>query len=123
MSTNVTAVMLEANLNPVVLQFSKQVTTSSTFLAGAGGIGADGFPVPFSGHITGLQVWDGATIHSATGTREISTGDRLSVFASYSGGTFNVAVIHNGNFTTLQVNGLPASSTYMASVPLLLARS
>ena len=123
MSINLTAAMLEANLNPVILHFAKQVATSSTFLEGVGGISGDGYPIPFSGYLTGLQVWDGTTLHTCETTREINAGDRLCAYAIYASGVFNVSIVINGNFTTIQVLGLPVSSTYQASLSLLLARS
>jgi len=123
MSLNLTAALLEAQMNPSLLPFSASVTTSSTFLKGAGGIGADGIPLPFPGTVTGLSVWDGSTLRSDSHTVSVSAGDRITLFATYSGGTFTVSVIRNGNFTNVQVSGVPANSTLQASVALLLSRS
>ena len=123
MALNLTAAFLEARMSPTLIPFSATVATSSTFLKGAGGIGADGIPVPFCGTITGLSVWDGGTLRSDARTVNVSAGDRICLFATYSGGTFTVSVILNGNFTNVQVSGVPASSTLQASVALLLSRS
>ncbi|MFH0881663.1 MAG: hypothetical protein V2A56_01655 [bacterium] len=123
MALNLTAAFLEARMSPSLLPFSASVATSSTFLKGAGGIGADGVPLPFSGTITGLSVWDGSTLRSDTRTLSVSANDRITLFATYSGGTFTVSVIRNGNFTNVQVSGVPANSTLQASVGLLFSRN
>lgn len=123
MSFNLTAAFLEAQMSPSLLAFAKQVTTSSTFLDGVGSIGADGQPSPWPGKITGLSVWDGSNQHTSTATHDLDAGDRISLFATYASGTFNVSVIVNGNFTGVQVTGVAASATLQASVSLLLKRS
>lgn len=123
MSFNLTAAFLEARMSPLLLPFAKQVATSSGFLDGAGAVGADGIPCPWPGKITGLSVWDGTTLHTTDSTHTLSAGDRVSLFATYASGTFNLTVIVNGNFTSVQVTGVAANATLQASVPLLLARS
>jgi len=99
--------------------FSAQVTTSSTYLKGGGGEAGDGWPIPKSGKIVGIDVWDGANLHSVTGEVSFSAGDRISVYAA-SGTTFSVYVRINGVNTTIVATNIAPNSTLFATLNLIM---
>lgn len=122
MSVNVTAAYLEARTSPVLICFSKIVGDTSTYLDGAGGVGADGFPLPLGGRLRSLRVYDGSTLRSAAYDYELSPGDRISVYASWIPGDseFAVTVQVNGTSTMLSVSGIESFSTLLATVYITL---
>jgi hypothetical protein len=103
--------------------FSGAVASSSVHLKGAGGEAGDGFPLPRSGVLTGLQVWDGSTLRFDTDEISCSGGDRLSIFCQNAGTDFNVTVRVNGASTSLQAAGVPYNSTLYVVVEFTLLRS
>lgn len=103
--------------------FSGAVTSSSVHLKGAGGEAGDGFPLPKSGVLTGLHVWDGAALRFDTDEIVFTAGDRLAVFCQNTGTDFNVIVRINGSSTALQVSGVPCNCTLFATAEFSLLRT
>jgi hypothetical protein len=120
MSLNLTAAWLAASRSAALLAFSGAVTTSSTFLAGAGGAAADGFPVPGGGRVAGLAVYDGSTTYDTDATVELAPGDRVCLYATWTGSDFSVSVVVNGVISAVTVDNVPGNCTLLASLPLLL---
>ena len=118
MSINKTLNYLLAKRSDVMLNFSAQVTTSSTYLKGAGGEAGDGFPLPKNARIYRIDCWDGVLLSSSTGNVSVSQGDRISVYATINAGVFDVCVRVNGVNTALLAVGLAANSTLMVTVHL-----
>ena len=121
MSFNTTAAWLAGRVSPMLLLFSAQLGTVSTHLS-AGGAGADGFILPYSGRIKSLRVYDGTNSHNTSADYVLNTGDRISVYANYNSGTgtFAITVQVNGASTIVSVDGIPANSTVCATLDLLL---
>jgi len=116
MSVNKSLNFLNSKQSIAVFHFSDAVTTISKYLNGAGGVAGDGFAMPYGGIILGIQVYDGSSLHSAAGSVEFSTGDRISVYANHSGSNFNVYVRKNGVNTVVLVTGLPENVNLAATV-------
>ncbi len=96
--------------------FSTQVTTVSTYLKGPGGEAGDGLPLPRDARIYRIDCWDGTVLTSDTGNESASQGDRLSVYAAYSAGSFTVTVRVNGVDTAIEVTGISSGVTLMVTV-------
>lgn len=103
--------------------FSGAAGTTSLHLKGPGGEAGDGFPMPRSGVLTGLQLWDGTTRRYDMDEIAFSAGDRLAVYGQNTGTDFNVTVRLNGVSTALQVTGVPYNSTLFTVVEFTLLRS
>ena len=123
MSVNKSLNYLKSQQSIIVLPFSDSVTTSSKYLKGAGGISGDGFAMPYPGMILKIQVYDGSTLHQASGQIEFSADDRISVYANYTGSDFTVYVRKNGVNTIVLVTGVPASVNLLVSVTCKLTES
>ncbi len=121
MSLNHTATWLNGNLSTNMIHFSGSVTTISTTLNGPGGASGNGFPVPFTGLIRSMTIWDGSNLHSVSSDFQIAVGDRISVDCTHEGGSsFTVYLNLNGIAMQLFLNGLPENSTYYCTLELLL---
>ena len=120
MSVNQTLNYMLAKQAELLLSFSGQVTTSSTYLKGGGGEAGDGFPLPKDARIYQIDCWDGSNLVSSTGNVSIKQGERISVYAAFNAGNFDVSVRINGVNTTITAAGLAASSTLMVTVHLKL---
>jgi len=118
MSINKTLNYLLAKRADILLCFSAQVTTSSTYLKGSGGEAGDGFPLPRAARIYRIDCWDGTVLVSSSGNITVSQGERLSVYAVASGGNFNVTLRINGINTTLAANGAGMNTTLWVTVHL-----
>ncbi len=118
MTVNQTLNYLKSRQSLIALCFSDTVTTSSGYLKGAGGVGGDGYPMLYDGQLLGLQVFDGASMHEATGAITFSAGDRLAVYANYypASGTYNVYVRRNGVNQTILVQNVQPNTNLLASV-------
>ena len=92
MSINKTLNYLLAKRSEVLLNFSAQVTTFSTYLKGSGGEAGDGFPMPKNARIYRIDCWDGSLLSSNTGNVSVNQGDRISVYATINAGNFDVSV-------------------------------
>jgi hypothetical protein len=104
------------------MAFSGSLSTTSASLNGAGGQGANGFPLPRRGAITSLALWDGTTMRTDTDEIPFNAGDRISVFCQNMGSDFTVKVRVNGVSTELLVTGVPYNSALTATVELYLMR-
>jgi len=104
----------------MLLCFSDAVTTSSTYLKGAGGQGGDGFPLPQNARIYRIDCWDGSGILSGSGNIAAAQGDRISLYAQVNGGNFDVYVRINGVNSTLVAAGLSQNSSLYATVHIQL---
>lgn len=120
MSINNTLNYLLAKQSDVMLCFSDQVTTSSTYLKGAGGQAGDGFPLPRDARLYRIDCWDGSVLVSDTDNIEISQGDRISVYATANGGVMDVKVRINGSDTALVAAGCLQNATLMVTIHLNL---
>ncbi len=118
MAINKTLNYLMAKRAETLLCFSASVTTLSTYLNGSGGQAGDGFPTPKNCRLYRLDCWDGSQLVSATGNVPASQGDRISVYATYNGLSFDVEVRVNGISTTLIALGANANATLYATVHL-----
>jgi hypothetical protein len=116
MSVNKSLNYLKSEQSLLVLQFSDSVTTTSKYLKGAGGIGADGFPMPLPGVILKLQVYDGTNLHTAAWIVEFAADDRISVYANYAVGAYTVYVKKNGINTVVLVQNVPPNVDLLVSV-------
>ena len=106
----------------MTLVFSGTTGTSSQYLPAAGGIAGDGIPIPFSGTLHKLTVFDGTTVHADTDAITFSANDRISLYCQNVGGSFTVKVRLNGASTVLQVDSVPLSSTLQASLFIAINR-
>lgn len=106
-----------------VMNFSGVTGTASVHLNDPGGLSGDGFPLPRSAILSGLEVWDGARRFSDSDTISLVAGDRLSVFCQNQGTTFTVKVRVNGTSTALEVAAVPHNSTLFVSVEYMLKRT
>jgi len=120
MTINDTLNYLLARRTKIVLPFSAQVTTASTYLKGGGGESGDGTPVPRGGRLIGLQVWDGLALKSASDELALAAGDRVSLYATYGAGTFTVTARINGLDSTLAAGAVGPNTTLFASLELIL---
>ncbi len=114
---------LHEQITECVIPFSKSVTTSSTYLAGPGGLAGDGFPLPVDGVILGLNVYDGTNNENVTGSVEVSAGDRISVYAQNYIGAFKVYVRVNGGNTSIFITELAENTDIYACVYISLKRT
>lgn len=105
------------------LNFGGTTTTSSVYLPGPGGIAADGVPIPYSGTLAKLILFDGTNIHSDGATVTFAANDRISVYCQNVGGSFTVKVRINGISSTLQVTSVPLNSTLQATVVFAINRT
>ncbi len=106
----------------IFLFFSGPTTTASMYLPAAGGVAADGIPIPFAGTLSKLTVFDGTTVHADTDNITFAANDRLSLYCQNVGGSFTVKVRLNGVSTTLQAASVPLNSTVQASVAIAINR-
>lgn len=120
MSINRTLNYLLAKQAEICLNFSGQVSSSSTYLKGAGGEAGDGFPLPKEARIYRIDCWDGTILKSDTGNVSADQSDRLSVYAAFNVSTFDVSIRINGVDTVLIASGLASGSTLMVTVYLKL---
>lgn len=120
MSINKSLNNLLAKRSKTIVSFSAQVTTSSTYLAGPGGQAGDGVPLPQDARIYGIECWDGMANLNGIDNISVSKGDRVSVYATYNAGSFDVKVRVNGIDSALLVSGAQSNSTLMVSVLLQL---
>ncbi len=105
---------------PLLLNFSRAVTTSSVELKCAGGEAGQGVPIPMDGKAVGLQVWDGLAMHSTSLEVDLAAGDRVNLYAAYGGATFTVTLRVNGVDSVLVVSGVAANATLTASLHIIL---
>ena len=120
MSGNSLISSLDRDRSDVIMNFSGQVTTSSTYLAGSGGQAGDGLPLPCDARIYRVDCWDGAISVNNAGNLKVSQGDRISVYANSTGGAFDVKVRVNGIDTAMVAVGVNINSTFFVSVHLQL---
>lgn len=121
MSFNLTSTWLEARQSVALLPFSRHLDTTSTWLAGAGGVAADGYPVPHDAVVCGLHVYDSYSVQAGSGEISLDAGDRVAVYATYEGGgLFTLVVTRNGSPTTLSVGSVSGNANVQAVVDLLL---
>ncbi|MDP8239254.1 MAG: hypothetical protein P9X24_09195 [Candidatus Hatepunaea meridiana] len=120
MSINKTLNYMLAKQAEVLLNFSGQVTMSSTYLKGAGGELGDGFPLPKNARIYRIDCWDGTSLVSDSGDVAANQGDRLSVYANQNAGVFDVYVQINGVNSSLVATGAVNNTTLMVTVHLKL---
>ena len=113
---------LLANTPLSTICFSGTTGTSSIYLNGPGGVSGDGFALPRRGYLTGLTLWDGSVVRSDATQVTFDSGDRASVYCQNTGTDFTVKVRLNGISTSLQVTGVPHSSTLQAVVEFMLVR-
>lgn len=106
----------------IFLFFSGTTTTASMYLPTAGGIAADGIPIPFAGTLSRLTVFDGTTVRADTDNITFAANDRLSLYCQNVGGTFTVKVRLNGVSTNLQVASVPLNSTLQVSLAFAINR-
>ena len=118
MAINKTLNYMLAKQSEVLLCFSAQVVTTSIYLKGSGGEAGDGFPLPKKAHIYRIDCWDGTNLISDTDNISANQGQRVSVYAAYNSGSFDVKVRVNGIDTALITTGLLANSTLFATVHL-----
>ena len=118
MAINKTLNYLLAKQSEVLLCFSAQVATTSIYLKGSGGEAGDGFPLPRNARIYRIDCWDGTSLVSDTGNVSVNQGQRVSVYAAYNAGSYDVKVRVNGADSALVASGLLANSTLMATVHL-----
>ena len=123
MSVNPTLNYLKSEQSIIVLNFSDTVATSNKYLKGAGGIAGDGFPMPFSGYILGIQVYDGSNVQSDTGSVKFVVHDRISVFAIYDLGDFTVYVRVNGINSAIYAGPAAGNTDLLATVTCKLTES
>lgn len=123
MALNLSAAYLEAKKAPVVLLFSRTVTTNSISLQGGGGASGNGFPIPVICSAVTLFVYDGNLSRSSSGNVQLIPGDRISLYATYSAGSFSVEVVKNGNPTGLNVTNCNSNTILYASLLIQLKES
>ncbi len=114
MALNLTAAFLEAKIVTSLILFSKTVTTQSTYLAGAGGLAGDGQPMPFSGVVEKLSVYDESQIRTTNGTLAFDADDRFALYATYGTSTFTVTVVKNGIPESFEVANVAANTNLFA---------
>lgn len=123
MSLNPTLNYLLEKFSVSVLPFSKQLANESTYLAGAGGLAGDGFPMPTGGVILGIITWDGMYTKDTSDTVEFKAGDRISAFAEHVGENFKIYVCVNGESIAIMVSDLRENIDLYACVYLTLQRT
>lgn len=106
----------------VFFTFSGTTGTSSVYLPTAGGIAADGIPIPYAGTLAKLIVFDGTTTFTDNETINFSANDRIAVFCQSISGSFTVKVRINGVSTTLETASVPHSSTLQVTVVVAINR-
>jgi hypothetical protein len=107
----------------ISLVFSGTTGTSSQYLAAAGGIAGDGVPIPFSGSLYKLTVFDGTTVYTESDVITFNANDRISVYCQNVGGSFSVKIRINGSSSAMQVVSVPLNSTLQVSLFLALNRT
>jgi len=120
LTINETLNYLLAKRTELVVLFSAQVTTGSTYLKGGGGEAGDGWAMPRSGKLVAVDVWDGTMRHSDTDEIAFAAGDRISVYASYGGTNFAVTVRINGVDTALSATNVLPNTTLFATLNLIM---
>jgi hypothetical protein len=120
MSLNPTLNYLLQKFSVSVIPFSKSITKDPTYLAGAGGLAGDGFPIPASGTILGLIVWDKTCVYQKMVSQVVNPGDRISIYAEHVDSDFTVRVQVNGNPTEIFVTEVKENSDVYACVFLTL---
>ncbi len=103
-----------------IMCFSAQVTTSSVYLNGPGGLSGDGFPFPCAGQVVRIDCWDGTSLISTDGIVSFAQGDRISVYANYNAGMFDVTVRKNGIDTAISCLSLNANASMFVTMHLML---
>jgi hypothetical protein len=121
MSLNISGVFLESKVTPFLIHFSKTVATTSVLMDGPTGSVANGFPILNEAKVVKMSVYDGVVLSSSSGSVSLSSGDRISVNATYQGNNLFTANFRvNGANSSLQIADLPANTPLVAAVKMLL---
>ena len=123
MTLNPTLNYLLEKSSIALLAFGGELTTSSMYLAGAGGCSGDGYPMPLGGEILGMRAWDGTNDNDKSDSIPVEPGDRLSVYAEHSGSEYSLILRINGVDTSIAVSGMQENSTVYACAYFSLQRS
>ncbi|KPL07695.1 hypothetical protein AMJ86_03385 [bacterium SM23_57] len=123
MTLNPTLNYLLEKFSISVIPFSKTVSDSSTYLAGAGGCVGDGFPLPAGGEILGIRAYDGNKTEEKSGSVVINANDRISVFAEYVESWFDLTVQVNGEPTSISVQEMAENADLFVCVLIKLQQS
>jgi hypothetical protein len=123
MTLNPTLNYLFEKFSVSLLPFSRALTTSSMYLAGAGWRAGDGFPLPAGGEVLGMRAWDGTHDKYKMQTVTVDAGNRISVYAEHVDSSYTVTVRVNGEDTDISVTGINESTDIYACVYLNLQRS
>lgn len=118
MSINNTLNYLQSKRSEIMLTFSAAVSSTSAYLKGGGGESGDGFPLPKDAFLCSLHCWDGSNLQTKAECVEVDQGDRLSVYATVSGTSFDVKVQVNGVASSLMVSGVAQSTILYATLVL-----
>lgn len=108
-----------AQMTPCLMCFSKALPASGTvYIEGAGGQSGDGFPVPYSGFLTHLSLYDASTplYHSDTAEITLTGNQRICLKAIWTGADYSVRVMLNNVNTALVIHSIPANVTILATV-------
>lgn len=120
MTINQTLNYLLAKRSEILLPFSAQLAGVSTYIKGAGGEAAIGWPLPKGGFIRRVQVWDGSSLRSATGEIAVSAGDVIGLYALAGSSDFTFKVRKNGVDTTITTSGVSFGAQVTATIQLML---
>ena len=83
----------------ICLNFGATVATSSKYLAGAGNLSGDGYPIPYDGKMIAFAAFDTVNTRLNTapaGNVTFNAGDTISMYANWVGAVFTISVYKNG---------------------------
>ena len=109
-------------MTPCLIFFSMTLPGSGDgYVHGAGGIAADGFPVPYDGYLTNIRVWDytNSVRYGDHDEVTLSANQRLSIWASDQGADYEIRSAINGVTTTLKARNVPHNAIILVTLTFL----
>ena len=116
MPLNATENYLRNRQQCVLMNFSGAVATSDCYLAGAGGVAGDGFPMPAPGKVLRLYVFDGVNISATSVQTSFDADDRISIHALFESPWYQITLRVNGQNTSTYCSQVSANATLYVSV-------
>jgi hypothetical protein len=116
MSINSTINFLEAKKSHSLLLFGRQLTNTTVMLYGPGQLDSSGVPIPCTGTMRRITVYDTDTVRTIDAHCPVELGDKIAVEAVFDTKSFTVTVLKNQNATELSIQGVSGYQPVWASI-------
>lgn len=94
-----------------IMNFGKALTTSSVGLRGVGSLLDNGYPVPYSGYLYKMTIFNETSVVKATALVKVEEDDCVSIYATHDAvDSFDLTVRINGVDTAIVIADHPEST-------------